>query len=261
MTSPFGPLARPGVALPAQRHVLAGRDSRGNADRDRVLRRGRARRPGISCMASRRRCPRPPHVGHGATLTNCPKNDRCARRTSPVPAHVGHRCGFVPGSAPDPLHASHVSSSLTVNDFSTPCATSASVRSATSLMSPPERLGCPRVAEQIAQPAKAAEIPHEDVERVSEIDVRRPATSTQSRLAVPIVQRALVGVAQDVVRLGDRLELLLGVLRPVVAVGVVLHGELSVRLLDLVVASRRAKRRGRRSSLPWLVGQAIDVGW
>ena len=29
--------------------------------------------------------PSPAQVGHGATLTNCPKKERCARRTSPVP--------------------------------------------------------------------------------------------------------------------------------------------------------------------------------
>src|SRR5688500_3179377 len=50
--------------------------------------------------------PSPEHVGHGATLTNCPKNDRCARRTSPEPAHVGQRWTVVPGSAPLPSHLS-----------------------------------------------------------------------------------------------------------------------------------------------------------
>jgi len=27
-------------------------------------------------------------VGHGTTVTNCPKKDFCARRTSPWPPHV-----------------------------------------------------------------------------------------------------------------------------------------------------------------------------
>src|SRR5918911_3316351 len=64
--------------------------------------------------------PSPAHVGQGATLTNWPKKDRCARRTSPVPPHVVHRCGFVPGSAPLPEHRSHGSSSFTVTLFSAP---------------------------------------------------------------------------------------------------------------------------------------------
>jgi hypothetical protein len=54
-------------------------------------------------------------------------------------------------------------------------------------------------------------------------------------MAVAIVGGALVGITQDVVRLGDLLELLFGLLRPVVAVGVPLHRELAIRLLDFVV--------------------------
>src|SRR5215469_12707564 len=72
--------------------------------------------------------PSPPQVGHGATLTNWPKNERCARRTSPLPPQVAQRWGVVPGSAPLPLHLSHASSSLSVSVLSIPDATSASVR-------------------------------------------------------------------------------------------------------------------------------------
>ena len=86
--------------------------------------------------------------------------------------------------------------------------------------------------------AEAAEVAHEDVERVREIYMRPTARrAAQSSLTVSVEQCALVGVAQHVVRLGDRLELLFGVLRPVIAIGVVLHGKLSVRLLDVVVGS------------------------
>src|SRR5690349_20118653 len=68
--------------------------------------------------------PCPAHVGHGATLTNCPKNDRCARRTSPEPPQVLQRCGFVPDSDPDPSHLSQGSSSLALKVFWVPVATS-----------------------------------------------------------------------------------------------------------------------------------------
>src|SRR3982750_4576761 len=58
--------------------------------------------------------PSPEHVGQGATLTTCPKNDRWARRTSPLPWHVVQTVGDDPGSAPRPSQRSHGSSSLTV---------------------------------------------------------------------------------------------------------------------------------------------------
>ena len=61
------------------------------------------------------------------------------------------------------------------------------------------------------------------------------ATTAQPFLAVPIVHRALVAVAQDIVRLGDQLEALLGVLRSAVAVGVILHRKLAIRLLDVLI--------------------------
>jgi hypothetical protein len=67
----------------------------------------------------------------------------------------------------------------------------------------------------------------------------------QPRLAVAIVRRPLLGIAQHVVRLGHDLELFLGVLGPVVPVGVVLHRQLAICLLDLVVgrAARDAEDR------------------
>ncbi len=72
-----------------------------------------------------------------------------------------------------------------------------------------------------AEPAHSAEVAHEDAERLGEIDVveATAAATAQTRLAVAIVRRALLAVAQHVVRFGDLLELLLGFLRPVVAVG------------------------------------------
>jgi hypothetical protein len=50
-----------------------------------------------------------------------------------------------------------------------------------------------------------------------------------------VVARALLRVGEDLVRLGDLLERLLGLLVAGVAVGVVLERELAVRLLDVVL--------------------------
>src|SRR5687768_5697591 len=60
--------------------------------------------------------------------------------------------------------------------------------------------------------------------------------SPQSRFAVAIIEPALVGIAQHVVRLGDRLELLFRFLRSVVAIGVARHRQLAIRCLYLELA-------------------------
>src|SRR3954447_11865368 len=83
--------------------------------------------------------PSPEQVGHGATLTTWPKNERWARRTSPLPRHVAHVTGDEPGSAPLPSQRSHGSSSFTVTFFSAPLATSSSVIGIAILMSDPVR--------------------------------------------------------------------------------------------------------------------------
>src|SRR5581483_12066938 len=83
--------------------------------------------------------PSPWQVGHGATVTNWPKNERCARRTSPAPPHVLQISDFVPGSAPLPEQRSHGSRSLIEIFLSTPVATSARVSGIVSLTSCPER--------------------------------------------------------------------------------------------------------------------------
>src|ERR1700694_4390322 len=60
--------------------------------------------------------------------------------------------------------------------------------------------------------------------------------AAKSGLTVTIVERALVRIAQHVVRLGNRLELLLGFLRAVIAVGMAFHRQLAIRLLYCFVA-------------------------
>jgi hypothetical protein len=57
--------------------------------------------------------------------------------------------------------------------------------------------------------------------------------------AIAVRRRALIGILQDVVGVVDVLELLLGFLVALIAVRMVLHGELAERLLDVVGARRR----------------------
>src|SRR5829696_2937179 len=93
--------------------------------------------------------------------------------------------------------------------------------------------------EQILEAGEVSEVAHEDAERLGEIDVVIAATAAaQPRLAVPVVRGALLRIAQDVVRLRDLLELLLGFLRPVVPVGMVGHRKLAIGPFDVIV--RRA---------------------
>src|ERR1700730_6627894 len=109
-------------------------------------------------------------------------------------------------------------------------------------------------AEQIAESTEPAEVAHENVQRLGEVDVVEPRRAApQSRLAVAIVERALVGIAQNVVRLGDGLELLLGFLRAVVAIGMVGHRQLAIRNLYFCIAggARDAKRVVIISHVSW----------
>src|SRR5438270_3810241 len=69
------------------------------------------------------------------------------------------------------------------------------------------------------------------------------SAAAQPGFAIAIVRGALLRIAQHVVRFRDLLELLFGLFRPVVAVGVILHRELAIRLLDVVV--RRTARHAK----------------
>src|SRR4030088_3012680 len=63
--------------------------------------------------------------------------------------------------------------------------------------------------------------------------VESTRASAQPRLSVAIVQPAFIRIAQHVVRLGDRLELLFGFLRAGVAIRVARHRLLAIRRLYL----------------------------
>src|SRR5690606_38741500 len=116
-------------------------------------------------------------------------------------------------------------------------------------------------AEQVVQP-ECAEIAHEDVQRLGEIEAAearaRGAGPADARMAVTVVRGTLLRVAQDLVRLRRLLELLLGFLRTGVPVRVVLERQLAVRPLDrvrigaaihaqdLVVVPHSSSKRRRR---------------
>ena len=60
--------------------------------------------------------------------------------------------------------------------------------------------------------AQAAEVPHEHIQRLGEVEVREPEVAPagpppQTGRAVAVIRGALLGIAQDFVRLGDLLEL------------------------------------------------------
>ena len=193
--------------------------------------------------------PSPAQVGQGATDTNWPNMLRAARRTSPLPPQVVQGVGLVPGLAPLPSHALQRSSALSLTVFLTPVATSVRVSRTVTRMSWPAARRPPRARRRrrSTRSRPSAEVAHEDVERFAQIDVvepearRRPPTPG---LAVAVVGRALLRIAEHLVRLGDLLEPLLGLGRGV-PVGMVLHGELAVRLLDLGLGrvARHAQQR------------------
>jgi hypothetical protein len=89
---------------------------------------------------------------------------------------------------------------------------------------------------QISESGNSAEIAHEDIEGFGEIDVMvASAPTAQSGFAESIVSRALVRIAEDVVRLSDLLELRFRLSRAVVAVRMKLHRHLSIGALYLIV--------------------------
>src|SRR5262249_20513733 len=99
-------------------------------------------------------------------------------------------------------------------------------------------------AQQVAEPAAGGGggAVASAAERVAQVELeaaraalpRWPEASAPEQGAGVVVLLALLSVGQDVVRLGDLLEPLLRLGVALVGVGVVLAGELPVRLLDLV---------------------------
>ena len=133
--------------------------------------------------------PSPEQVGHGATLTNWPKNERCARRTSPDPLHVVQRCGFrarlrarafAPIARVEQLRVErllHAGRDFLQRqlDGELDVASGAAVPLPTSAARP----------NRSPESAEGAEVAHEDAERFGEIDVMESTAAggaAQSRL-------------------------------------------------------------------------------
>src|SRR5882762_96074 len=78
-------------------------------------------------------------------------------------------------------------------------------------------------------------VPHEDRKSFGEIEVHRveAAGTTRPLMTKAVIGRALLRISQHLVRLGNELEFLFGGFVAVVAVGVALHRELAVGLLDV----------------------------
>lgn len=92
-------------------------------------------------------------------------------------------------------------------------------------------------SKQRIEATESTKVPHEDVERFAEIEMREPeatarATAHTSRTKA-VIPRPLIGIAKDFVRLGSFLELFLGSTIAVVTVGMVLHREPPVGFLDV----------------------------
>ena len=93
-------------------------------------------------------------------------------------------------------------------------------------------------SEQVLQATEAPEIPHEDFHGIGEVEATAEAatgTGLDSVLPESVVAGALVRIPQDLVRLRNLLEALLGLLGAIVTVWVVLQGHLAVGLFDFVL--------------------------
>ena len=166
---------------------------------------------------------------------------------NPAPSHSGQILGWVPGLPPVPWQSGHAASEVSRRLIVTP--SSASMKPMVALLStsaPADRSraaplatapAAEDVAEQVAEAARAV------AEQVTDVEARAVGRRTAGEataeptaaveVADLVVLLPLLLVADDVVRLGDGLELLVlgGVAR--VRVGVVGARELAVGLLDV----------------------------
>src|SRR5262249_26962053 len=89
---------------------------------------------------------------------------------------------------------------------------------------------------QPPQPTHPPQVAHENPERLGQIDVVKAAgTALESSLALAIVQGALLGIDQHLVRLRNAAEFCFRIGRRV-AIGMVLHRKTAIGALDLVIA-------------------------
>ena len=179
--------------------------------------------------------PRPPQVAQVRSIRKKP----CCARTLPAPLQVGQvSAERLLSSEPDPLQASQATRVATRRSTLVPANASArsiSDRLAEIVAGAGTRAATTAAAHEIAehlienvvQPAARREI---EAAR----EAARAAALLEGRVPVAIIGGALLVVLQDVVGLVDLLETPLGLLVAGIAVGMELHGQLAIGLLELV---------------------------
>jgi len=93
-----------------------------------------------------------------------------------------------------------------------------------------------RAATAASAEERLEQILDRQADEVAEVDRARPAVALEGGVAVAVVHASLLGVREDLVCLGGLLEAL-GRLGGAVAVRVVLEGQATVGLLDVVVGA------------------------
>ena len=176
-------------------------------------------------------------------------NERWTWVTSPWPWQVEQVTGLEPSAAPEPLQRGQSTAVSTRSGLVVPNAASASSRSSRTRASWPRRtrdrgpraVCWPNIASTRLVKSKPPPPP------AAEAAVEAAAHAAAERVAAAVVEVALLGVLQHLVRLGDLLEPV-GRVGLLGHVGVQLHRQLAIGLLDLLRATHRAARRGSRSS-------------
>ena len=177
---------------------------------------------------------------------------RCRRSRSRLRA-------CVPGLAPEPPQGSHFAWRWNWTILAVPWAASKQVQRR-------RRTGCRRpcgaaaaaaaAAEEVAEEPFAEDVA-EGLEDVADVVELRGAAACQPGVAVAVVGRPLVRMAEDLEGLGRLLEPGDGLLVARIAVRVILHGELAIGFGDLAACWRSAPRPGLhnsrvcRPSSPW----------
>src|SRR5262249_12659074 len=95
----------------------------------------------------------------------------------------------------------------------------------------------PAAAEDVAEAEQVAEIAEDVLEAGERVRIEAArADAADARMPEAVVQRSLLGIRDDRVRLGRLLEVLFGLVVPRIAIRVILQRELPVGALDLLVA-------------------------
>ncbi len=180
--------------------------------------------------------PAPPQREQGWEIENMP----WPWVSIPRPSQRGQTIGVVPGFAPVPRQVGQVAAIGTWSGTCAPAtAWSKVIETCASRSGPFSGRGLVRTRRPLAEPPKRFER-MSPIEEPSKSKLPKPPkpppgpAPVREGAGAAVVLRALLGVAEHVVRLGDLLEARLGLLVVGVAIGVVLAREFAVGLLDLL---------------------------